>query len=671
MLGYVKDQPHERVRGAVRSQLPFALLLFLAPGPLVGAEPPAGLILRLEAGGASDVRSAPGVALFVRKGQTVSPFLKAGPFKATWEGNLVLEKRSRLVFSMEGTGQARLLIDGEVVVDAIGKANDSKRIKSGEHGMVVEYESPAAGDAQLRMFWEGRDFSREPVPGSALTHAPGDDRLRDRTRLREGRAVLAEKRCMACHKIGGSSSPAMVEMTLKAPALDGVGKRLRKDWLAKWIANPNSLRPSAHMPVVFKKNAERSAADIAAYLTEGVSGIAAAPQAAAAQIKNGGHLFHEQGCIACHTLDSTGDGARIGLKSIGKKYRPGALADFLREPAKFHPASRMPDFRFTDEEATTLAGFLRSLENDPGASGPAGDAENGKKLFSGSGCLSCHERGEEKSVLPFGPPLNKLTQLDCKEVTYSLNDEERAVWDFLKDETAHASLTRSVPAEFAHRQRAALRCNACHAEDGEESLREKYASEVEHLKPPEPPAEEEKPAIKTGPPPLNHLGLKLRPEWRTKLFAGRIDPKVRKWMAARMPAFPTRAAPLSAGFSHAAGLPAVTPKPAALDPARVEVGEALASVEGGLACGTCHGIGEKPAIAVFEGEGPNFRDAGARLRREFFHLWMTDPPRLWPGTIMPKYAIEGKTPLTQHYEGDATRQFDAIYDYLRSVSEDQ
>jgi hypothetical protein len=34
---------------------------------------------------------------------------------------------------------------------------------------------------------------------------------------------------------------------------------------------------------------------------------------------------------------------------------------------------------------------------------------------------------------------------------------------------------------------------------------------------------------------------------------------------------------------------------------------------------------------------------------------------------MPKYATDGMTPLTQHYDGDAAKQFDAIYQYLRSL----
>ena len=51
------------------------------------------------------------------------------------------------------------------------------------------------------------------------------------------------------------------------------------------------------------------------------------------------------------------------------------------------------------------------------------------------------------------------------------------------------------------------------------------------------------------------------------------------------------------------------------------------------------------------------------------HLWMADPQRLWPGSIMPKYATEGLTPLTQFYEGDAEKQFEAIYQYLRSIKD--
>ena len=91
-------------------------LFFLMP-LVVDAAHEKGLILRLGSpDGSSDARVARSVALHVPSGQSPSPFLKAGSFTARWEGKLVLEKRSRLVFHLEGRGQAKLLIDGEVLV---------------------------------------------------------------------------------------------------------------------------------------------------------------------------------------------------------------------------------------------------------------------------------------------------------------------------------------------------------------------------------------------------------------------------------------------------------------------------------------------------------------------------------------------------------------------------
>lgn len=649
-----------------------AILALLLPSLATGADGPArGLILRLTAGGGEDARVARSVVLHVPDGAAVSPFLKAGAFKARWEGVLVLEKRSRLVFHLVGAGVARLLVDGEVLVPAIGEPNESKRLSSGAHDFVVEYEPPTDGNAWLRLFWEGRDFGREPVPATAFGHDPNDPSLLRQGTFRDGRMLLAEKRCMACHQ--GSGLPAMAELKLRGPSLDGVGKRLRRDWLAKWIANPKAIRLSAHMPMVFKENGEEKAAHIAAYLSADAPNDEGMVAATPAQVRSGGHLFHQQGCIACHSLNARGDFERIGLKSIGKKFRLGALREFLREPAKFHQATRMPTFKFSEEEAVALAGFLRSLENDPGALIPAGDIEKGRVLAKASGCFNCHERKGEKSTLLAKTPLFSLKSAECSAVRFDYvhaGESRGALAIFLSGKSNQESLARFVPAEFAERQFDALRCSACHSRDGEETFREKFAAEVAHLVPPEPAVNEEKPAIKAGPPPLNHLGLKLRPEWRAKLFAGEIDPKVRPWMAARMPAFPSRAKDLSTGFSHSVGVPAVSPKLPAFDAAKVKVGEAMSSVQAGLACATCHGIGDKPPIAVFEGEGPNFRDAGARLSHEYFHLWMNDPQRTWPGTIMPKYATDGKTPLTEHYGGDATKQFEAIYEYLRSLSQE-
>lgn len=611
------------------------------------------------------------MALHVPSGQSASPFLKAGAFTARWEGKLVLEKRSRLVFHLEGTGQARVLVGGEILVAAIGTPSESERLRSGEHAILIEYTPPPEGEATLRLFWAGRDFSREPVPATAFIHDPADAILKKQSSFRRGRALVAQKRCGSCHDPG--TKVAMPELLLKAPSLDEIGNRLREDWLTRWISNPQELRSTAHMPAVFRgEDAEKQAAHVAAYLGASAPGPDVDEISTPGQIKEGGKMFHQQGCIACHTLDGKGEGERIALGGVRMKFRKGALEEFLQNPSRFHEGTRMPTFQFSEEEASALAGFLRSLGKAPRAVSRKGDAAKGQTLARSAGCFNCHQRKGEAKGDGSRIGLFALNSAECSGVHYDLpGGEKAALTAFLRQKSNSDSLVRSVPAEFAERQYHQLRCNACHARDGEESLREKFAEEVAHLKWTGPPVNEEKPAILAGPPPLNHLGMKLRPEWRERLFAGEIRPKVRKWLPARMPAFPARAHHLSIGFSHAAGFSAEESRRGALDPTKVRIGAAMTGVEGGLSCGTCHGIADKPAIAVFEGEGPNLREAGARLTRDYFHLWMNDPPRVWPGTIMPKYALDGQTPLTQYYEGDARKQFEAVYQYLRSLSQKQ
>jgi len=54
-----------------------------------------------------------------------------------------------------------------------------------------------------------------------------------------------------------------------------------------------------------------------------------------------------------------------------------------------------------------------------------------------------------------------------------------------------------------------------------------------------------------------------------------------------------------------------------------------------------------------------------RIRREYYDRWMRNPIRVVPTTKMPSFAdSEGKTSLRDILEGDAGKQFDAIWNYL-------
>ena len=135
-----------------------------------------------------------------------------------------------------------------------------------------------------------------------------------------------------------------------------------------------------------------------------------------------------------------------------------------------------------------------------------------------------------------------------------------------------------------------------------------------------------------------------------------------------MPAFASHANVLATGLHHQHGLPAsaVTAEPA--DAALAAIGRDLIRGDR-LGCHSCHALGDEPALG---GEGSeetiNFALVRRRLRREYFDRFLRDPQRILPGSKMPQFVDEdGHTGLYDVFNGEAERQFDAIWQYLGSL----
>ena len=95
------------------------------------------------------------------------------------------------------------------------------------------------------------------------------------------------------------------------------------------------------------------------------------------------------------------------------------------------------------------------------------------------------------------------------------------------------------------------------------------------------------------------------------------------------------------------------------------IGKKLVLDDNGFACMSCHAAGEHGGDAVFEVPGLNFQYTVERLRKEHFHRWMMNPGRVVPNSRMPQFAdLEGRSPFKQHYDGDARKQFEAIWQWL-------
>jgi mono/diheme cytochrome c family protein len=338
----------------------------------------------------------------------------------------------------------------------------------------------------------------------------------------------------------------------------------------------------------------------------------------------------------------------------------------------------MPDFRLSAAEAADLAAFVRSRGNDtiPEAVGP-GDAVRGQGRAAELGCASCHALDGVAS-----PPVTSLATalaggLDRGCMADGPGSRGTAPeFGFGADDllalrvfagTGLASLGRRCDAEYAARQVETRRCNACHALDGRAASwteREHDEPGIASARPTEPPG------VSQARPGLTWAGEKLRPGWLEGFLAGRL-PSPRPWLAARMPVVREDVAALLArGLAAQHGYGAEDPTPPVADPVLVEVGRRLIEQQGGFGCVTCHAVGGRQPVAVFEVQGVDFAEAAARLRGDWYRRWMADPPRLEPAAKMPKYADDdGRTAFRDVLDGDAARQFDAIWHFLHGAAE--
>jgi type 1 glutamine amidotransferase/cytochrome c2 len=656
-----------------------------APAP--AGEPGLELSLSRVDDGAVDARIARLAALRVESGESPSPFLEPGAFEALWEGSIVIDSGRSLRFSAAGRGRLRVEVGGEAVLEAEGDdlalvEGAERRLRRGAHRFRMQYRSPPAGDAVVRLYWSGRDFFRETVPATAFRRPPGGAAAARGERRRRGRELFAARRCARCHRPADEAlvERGMPELAADAPSFDGIGGRLHQSWMAAWLRAPRRAMPPASMPdLLAGPDRDRQADDIAAYLAT-LSGdeAGAGASADAGSAEEGARRFRDLGCEACHAApeDELGESAppgQISLAGAGEKWMPAALAAFLEEPSRHYRAIRMPDFGLSGGEARSLAAYLLGRSPRPAAPAAArGDAARGRERVESLGCLACHELSgavERRRM----PGLESLAAVDWKArgcvadlperrpLELGLDDEERgALFEFKA--AGLASLGRADHAEFAARQLRALRCGACHERDGAPSAWSGWLTESA-------PADAG-PSAPAAPArfDLTHAGDQFEADWLKRLLAGEIDERVRPYLKARMPAFPAAAAALARGLALEHGQsPAREPEAAPSEASR-RIGARLLGIDGGFGCVSCHAVGARSARLQLHFGVTNLARARERLRPEFYLRWMYNPQRLDPRTPMPAYAEEdGRSALQAIYGGDARRQFEAVWAALGAL----
>src|SRR5438876_4142626 len=125
------------------------------------------------------------------------------------------------------------------------------------------------------------------------------------------------------------------------------------------------------------------------------------------EIAEGGRLF-QSNCASCH--GSAGDQVPGVALMSGKFRRASTDDDVARIIRDGIPGTAMQSFTFSEQQAGTIVGYLRSISGSatpPSDMPQLGDAARGKTIFEGKGqCLTCHRVGENGSRV--GPDLTSI-----------------------------------------------------------------------------------------------------------------------------------------------------------------------------------------------------------------------------------------------------------------------
>jgi len=531
-----------------------------------------------------------------------------------------------------------------------------------------------------------------------------------------GRLLVGELGCTACH---ASADERLAPK--RGPDLAGVGARLRSEWIADYLDDPQAAAPGTTMPLPLADipAAERAAVirDLVAYLAS-LRAAVPLPKASGANpippafwergaAASGRVVYHRVGCVACHDplpgqvggggitalearaagLDDA-DRAAAGLPAteapfrsvplahVGRKYTPRGLAEFLFVPLHARPAGRMPDMKLKAMEAADVAAALivpqggsPAREVSPPAMSLGADdpVARGRAAFVASGCAACHAADAPPAPVAARPLADLRPDValaciaaDAGDVAGAAPAPVRYRLDGVQRAAVGAAIAGRDPTSPSPLETSLQRfnCLGCHERDGRGGVGPGRAPFFETLG-----------QIDLGdegrlPPPLTGVGVRLTPGWFAKVFSG--SGTIRPFMRARMPIYPPAATKPLAGWMRAAdrqeadGAGTVASWP----PPGDDVAAGGAALEGAArildaGCIQCHPIGDHTLPGVV---GVNLADVTRRVEPTWFRRLLLHPQGVRPLTKMPTFF--GDTRPRTILEGDAERQMAAVWHWL-------
>jgi cytochrome c len=247
-----------------------------------------------------------------------------------------------------------------------------------------------------------------------------------------GERWFREKRCAACHSVGGRGG------RMGRP-LDEYARYIAPISLAQgmWNRGPTMQAVQATTGVPMPTFLGRELADIQAYLRQASNmrdrKVVLLPPP---DPNRGMQLFSSKGCTACHGRRGRGTSFGPDLRQATQRLRVSEIAGQLwNHSARMAAAMRargIPFPRFENTEMADVIAFLYYLRFYE----TGGDVRRGEQLYVEKGCTSCHTTDGTPSIGPdlsqaesVRTPLGLATAMwDHAPAMYDLTQVQRVEW---------------------------------------------------------------------------------------------------------------------------------------------------------------------------------------------------------------------------------------------------
>jgi len=215
--------------------------------------------------------------------------------------------------------------------------------------------------------------------------------------LERGRRVLADKRCLVCHQVGGVGG-------VVGPSLDTASEHETPISLAAamWNHSPQMAAVMREKKIPRPVFTGAELRDLIAYVNSASAGVREESlYVLPGNADEGRRLFADKQCAECHSAGGTG--GKLGPDLAQRRAR-GTVIDFAaamwnKAPAMLEAmkALRIPVPELRPAEMADIVAYLYSVRY----LGGAGDPRKGLAVATAKGCLACHSvRGEGGAVAP-------------------------------------------------------------------------------------------------------------------------------------------------------------------------------------------------------------------------------------------------------------------------------